>query len=254
MKSVLPIAYWAVLACEAVALTAFVVAARPSASHPVSIALGWGALISMVVMLVYSVARRSRALRRAARLSAWLHFHIFLGLQGVLFAIFHAVPLVHRPQIHWLNPGVVNLLAVLVIFGSGVFGRYLYSWLPRALGGEALAAKELDAELARLGELPAEARALWAGAPAGGGLGALIAADRATRAALRELDALGLPAEVRALAARRVGLERRRATLDTANRWFRGWILLHRPIAAIMYILSVVHVLLAYMFSPALRG
>ena len=45
----------------------------------------------------------------------------------------------------------------------------------------------------------------------------------------------------------------RRAVLDKANRWFRTWILLHRPIAAIMYVLSIVHVLLAYMFSPALR-
>jgi hypothetical protein len=253
VQQVLPRVYWALLAVEAVGLTAFVALVQPTASHPGSILLGWGAIASMVVMLVYSVARRSKTLRDWLRLSAWLHLHIFLGLQGVLWAVFHSVPLVHRGHVQILNPGVLNLLAVVVIFASGVFGRYLYSWLPRSLGGEVMAGKEIDAEIAAAGlKLPAEVEALWKGAPRGGGLGALVRADRETRAAVAAVRALKLAPEVEALALRRVWLERRRAALETANRWFSTWIVLHRPIAAIMYVLTVVHVLLAYMFSPAL--
>lgn len=254
VAALLPYLYGVILLAEALGLTVLYVLDPPAASDPISVVFGWIGLLSMIVMLVYSLARRSKLLRRVARLSVWLHFHIFLGVQGVLFAFFHAMPLFGRlTEVIWVNPGVLNLAAMLVIFGSGLFGRYLYSWVPHTLGGEQMAIKDVEAELAAAGAVPPEVAALWKDAPAAGGFFRLVSADLATRRAVRRLRGMSLSPDVKRLAERRVLLERRRAALATAQRAFRNWIFLHRPLAAALYVLSIVHVLLAYMFSPALR-
>jgi hypothetical protein len=148
----------------------------PAPSEPLGYALGWGAIISMVVMLVYSVARRVRALRQVARLSTWLHFHIFLGIQGFMFAVFHSLPMFLEGAINPFNPGALSFLGATVVFSSGVFGRFLFGRLPRGPDGEPI----------------------------------------------------------------------------KSQRVFALWIILHRPLAGAMYTVTVVHILLSYMFTPSL--
>lgn len=179
----LPVVYFLMLLVEALLLAVVYAVVQPASGSLLNVGVGTLGLGSMILMLGYSVARRSAFLRDVARLSTWLHLHIFLGLQGVLLALFHCVPLVYREG--WpivVNPGMLNLYAVLIVFGSGLFGRYLYARLPAALQGTPIVGKQL--------------------------------AD---------------------------------------NRVFRLWIVLHRPIAAAMFLLSFVHVALALMFSPSLR-
>ena len=94
--------------------------------------------------------------------------------------------------------------------------------LPRQIGGEQMAASQVEAELATMSQpLPNEVRALWV-----------------------------VKQPVRGV----FDLERSKAQLKVAQRVFRNWIILHRPIAALMYVLSFVHVALAYMFTPSLGG
>ena len=78
---------------------------------------------------------------------------------------------------------------------------------------------------------------------------ALVTADRQTRRALRKLPSLKLPAETHALVTRRLRLQLRLHALGGAEKIFQRWIVLHRPLASIMYILSVVHVVLSYMYA-----
>jgi len=251
----MPWVYGALLCGEIGSLTWRYATAAPAPTDPLSVDLGWVGLGSMVVLLAYSVARRSRRLRQVARLSYWLHFHIFLALQAMVCVFFHCFHLFGRDApLRLLNPGVLNLIAVLVVFGSGIFGRYLYSWLPRQIGGVQMGRKEVEAELAQIGAaFSAEVEALWQRpATEPRGLVGLIRSDLATRRALRELRRLDLPAQQLAVAERKVRLERSGAVLAVSQRFFRNWIILHRPIAAIMYVLSVVHVLLSYMFTPTL--
>ena len=208
----------------------------------------------MKAIKVYSIARRSRLLRSWARLSTWLHLHIFLGLQGILLVFFHCAPMLYREgHAAVLNPGILNLLAVIVVFFSGVFGRYLYAQVPKTLGGQHLAIAALEEELAALSDVPKEVHALWAAAPAHGGVFAIVGSDLQRRSALRRLGAMALEPEVHALAARRVTLEWQKAVLGGAQGIFRLWILLHRPLAIAMYFLSAVHMALAFMFTPSLR-
>jgi hypothetical protein len=181
VPSVVPLLYFAILFCEAVGLTGLYLLLQPDSSSWLNVLVGTVGLSSMIAMLVYSLARRSKTLRSWMRLSAWLHLHIFLGLQGVLFAYVHCLPLLWRHG--WpilVNPGMLNLYAVTVVFFSGLFGRYLYAFVPKNASGQPVAG-------------------------IGGSFGGV-------------------------------------------QRLFSTWILLHRPIAAAMYLLSFVHVALSLAF------
>lgn len=252
MRRLLPAVYAVIIIVELACFSWRWATDPPAPTSSFSVNLGWAGLGSMVVMLVYSLARRSRSLRNVARLSSWLHFHIFLGVQGMVCVLFHSMHLFTRGYgFNLLNPAVLNFIAVVIVFGSGLFGRYLYSFLPRTLGGEQMAAREVEAELAKLGALPPEVQALL---PKGGlprGMGDLIAANRETRGALKRLGTMSLPAEQHALVRRRLELQSRLHALGGAEKVFQRWIVLHRPLASIMYILSIVHVVLSYMYAMA---
>ncbi len=256
VTSRMPYLYAGLLLAETAWLTWRYATDMPAPLDPLSIWLGWGGLLSMIVMLVYSIARRSRALRQWARLSAWLHFHIFLGCQGMLWVTFHSMHfLTGNSQVSLLNPAVLNFFAVCRVFLSGLFGRYLYAQLPRALGGEQLALREVEAELSTFTQpVPADIAALWQEVPNGTGFVALARANLATRRALAALRGHELAGELHTLVERRLILERKKRALTYTQRIFWWWIVLHRPVAMMMYILSAVHVLLAYMFTPALTG
>lgn len=250
MTRLLPLIYVSALALEAAVLVPAYVLTRPTSGSLVNLVVGAVGLACMIGMLVYSIARRSRMLREWMRLSTWLHLHIFLGLQGILLAYVHCLPLLWRHG--WpilVNPGMLNLYAVTVVFLSGLFGRYLYAQVPKTLGGQHLQVREVDAELASLtAGLPGDIRKLWEGAPVPTGFLGVISAGSVRQARLRDLRKLPLEPKVRELAARKITLEHQKAAMGAAQRVFSWWILLHRPIAAAMYLLSFVHAAIGLLF------
>ena len=254
MAARLPILYAIILIAETAYLFQRYLSARPGSSDPISVWLGWGGIGAMVVMLVYSIARRSRGLRQFARLSYWLHFHIFMGFQGMILVLFHSSHLFFREApISALNPGFLSFIAVLIVFFSGIFGRYMYAMLPRKIGGEQMLARDVEEELAAMpGDLPADVQALWGNAKGANGFLDLIRADMETRRSIRALSSMSITEDIRDLAERRLLLERRLISVKAAERIFRRWIIAHRPIAAIMYVLTAVHIILSYMFTPGL--
>lgn len=269
---VLPVAYYALLITEVVAL-AVLHELRPDESGGVGFAslCGWAGTASMLLMHVYSIRRRVRALRHLGRLGTWLHFHIFMGLQGALLVTYHSLHLHVAASIQALN-----IACVLVVVLSGMIGRYLYSLIPKAQSGERLSALEVERELSSLAAdaeppTPAlgSAMASLAGTAAakGGtvGLPRLIAEDAGARAALRDLeralrDARRAGAEVArvdafaAAARRRVLLSRRLVTLAAAERVFGGWTILHKPLTFILLGATLLHVLAHYMFGAGIGG
>ena len=248
--------YLLVLLLEAAVLVPAYVVLRPESGSGLNLVVGTIALASMIAMLVYSLARRLKFLRDWMRLSYWLHLHIFLGLQGILLAFVHCLPLLWRHG--WpilVNPGMLNLYAVTVVFLSGLFGRYLYAQVPKTIGGQHLAAKEVDEELKALGDrVPKEVERLWAAAPGAPSVLGIVGAGRAPSAAIRELGRIPLAPEVRALAERRVTLEHQKRAMASAHRVFSWWILAHRPIALVMYLLSFVHAALSLLFFQGFQG
>jgi hypothetical protein len=252
----LPFLYAAIVLAELGYLAWRYLTDAPASSSSFSINLGWVGLGSMLALLVYSVARRSKTLRRWARLSYWLHFHIFLACQGVLCVFFHCWHLFTKTTpTNLLNPAFLSGVGTAIIFFSGLFGRYLYSLLPRTLGGVQMEAKEVEAELAAGVDLPEPVRNLLAEQVAEPhGFFDVVRTDLRTRKALRELKTIGLSHEQLDLARRRLRLERRKAALRSSERLFRLWIVLHRPTAGILYVVAFVHVAFAFMFSSALAS
>ncbi len=248
--------YLSLLLLEGAVLVPAYVVLRPESGSGVNLVVGAVALASMIAMLVYSLARRLKFLRDWMRLSYWLHLHIFLGLQGILLAYVHCLPLLWRHG--WpilVNPGMLNLYAVTVVFLSGLFGRYLYAQVPKTLGGQHLAAKQVDEELAALGDkVPKELERLWKDAPGAPSVFGVVAAGRARSAAIRALGKVPLAADVRALAERRVVLEHQKRAIASAQRLFSFWIVAHRPIALAMYLLSFVHAALSLLFFKGFQG
>lgn len=272
---VLPAAGYALLAVEAAALAWLWATRDVSAGSTLGHGIGWAGTASMLLMHVYSLRKRVRALSRWGKLSTWLGLHIFLGLQGALFVTFHSL---HLQTLQSISGGTIALTAVVV--ASGAFGRYLYSFIPKGLTGERLSAREVEAELARLQPIVAAAQAAHPAiteaieahsraTPLTGRmtLAQLVREDLHTRRALRALgralDADGRthagPAndEARRFAAavrRRGALARRLAVLTGAERLFRNWHLFHKPLTFVLFGAVVLHVVAHYIYAAGMSG
>jgi|SRR5579871_5514212 len=281
MEVVLPAAYYALLVAEAVGLVVLH-HYRPeqSGGERWSYLLGWAGLGSMVVMHVYSIRRRVKALRNWGRLRTWLHFHIFMGLQGALLVTYHSLHLRDAASVQG-----INIFCVGIVVASGLFGRYLYAFIPKSIAGERMTASEIEAELQSLrgaGEAAPTPELLQAAAayekemkPLVGKLGfwqlvsedlrarrALGRLERAFRERLAQLllakrterdDRARIEAFV-AAARRRTMLTRRLATFHAADRLFRGWHLLHKPLTFLLAGATLLHVLGHYMFAAGMSG
>lgn len=129
-EPVLPPALYAILVAEAIGCAWLYAARDVRASDPIGHAAGWIGTASMLLMQLYSVRRRVRALARFGRLSRWLQGHIFLGLQGAILVTFHSL---HLSTLANLSGATIAMTIVVAM--SGVFGRYVYARLPRGSTG-----------------------------------------------------------------------------------------------------------------------
>lgn len=94
---------------------------------------GFGILGSsmMILLLIYSIRKRTRFLGQKGSMKHWLNFHIFLGITGPLFIILHSTLK--------LNGLVsVSFWSMIAVALSGILGRYLYLQIPRTIAGNEL--------------------------------------------------------------------------------------------------------------------
>jgi hypothetical protein len=215
----------------------------------------------MIVMLVYSLRKRVRALRRLGPLSHWLDVHIYLGTVGPLLVVLHSSFKVH---------GLVALSfwSMIAVALSGVLGRYLYLQIPRTRAGEELTLGELTKQdralSARLTqEFGLDARLLerleGLAAPAPGrrgvvgAFGSALLADLTLRYRLRGFARQcgqvppRLFGEFLQVARRKAVIRRRIVFWEAAHRLFHYWHVIHKPFAVVMYVFMVVHIVVASM-------
>jgi len=270
VEVVLPAIYYVVLIAEAAALLYWYFTHDVAAGDSVGHTIGWAGTGSMCLMHVYSIRRRVRALHGLGRLSTWLHVHIFLGLQGALLVCFHSA---HLQTV--ANISGITITFTLIVVASGIFGRYLYSLLPKSLSGERLTAREIEAEMAELAPLlqrsaqPALEAAMkehLEAAPLVGKLtfGQLVREDVRARRALRHLEqairevrrkpgSSDLDDFAQAMR-RRAMLARRLAMLTGAERTFRFWHILHKPLTFLLLGAVVLHVVAHYIYAARFSG
>lgn len=91
----------------------------------------------MLVLLVYPLRKKARFMRNWGQLPHWFRFHMLAGVIGPILILFHA-----NFQLGSLNSKVV-LGSTLLVAGSGLFGRYLYTKIHYGLYGKKVSLEQL---------------------------------------------------------------------------------------------------------------
>lgn len=223
---------------------------------------GLVALAVFVFLWLYPLRKRYRWLAWTGSLARWLDVHVSAALLLPLLVTIHAA---------WRFGGVIGLgfWAMMLVWTSGLVGRYIYARIPRSRSGVELSRDEIAAERRGLLQAIATTTGLDIGAveeslqseppPAGLGPAATIvwmiredlacrrAAGRlrrlcAARPDARRPDARAL-ARASTLARQEVALTQQARLLGATHNLFRYWHIAHRPFAVLALTAVLVHVI-----------
>lgn len=214
----------------------------------------------VLLLFLYSIRKRVRALARLGSLGRWLNVHIFCGVAGPAMITLHS-------SLKVTGAIAVGYWAMVGVMLSGFVGYYLLRQVGGALAeadeeAESLAREleDLDRELVeRYGFLPADLDALRrrSGADRAERMGALQSLFYLMgQDFLGFLDALGLirrhgalrrlgrieARRVRAMTRRRMLVERRRAFLRQTGALFHYWHAIHRPFTIVLFLMVGLHI------------
>lgn len=103
----------------------------------VGYALGIVGGSSMLLLLVYPLRKRIRALSIIGTTKRWFQAHMALGVIGPVLVLFHS-----NFSLGAANSNVA-LVCMLVVSGSGLFGRYFYTRIHHGLHGHKASLAEL---------------------------------------------------------------------------------------------------------------
>jgi hypothetical protein len=223
--------------------------------------------IMMLLMLLYSVRKRTGLFSNLFHIRYWLQIHIFFGILGPLFIVLHTSFIVSGLV-------AVSFWSMVAVALSGVLGRYLYLQIPRTISGGEIGLKDLEesdrelslelnqdynmdeksiSEIARvyLGKIPENRGTLYT-------LITLIGMDlirplRFFRLKKQLLTQYDLPKDkadqMIQLIRRKALIHRRIMLLDKIQQLFHYWHVVHKPFAFIMYLILFVHVLVAILMG-----
>lgn len=231
----------------------------------------------MLVLLLYPARKRLPWLGFLGSIKAWFTAHMALGIVGPLFILYHSN----------FSLGATNsnaaLIAMLLVSGSGVIGRYFYTRVYDGLSERRhtrnelqAAANELRQKVAGTAFVPnlltqldaAEERLLACGRGPHGVLtkpvyvSALMFTERwrLTRAAIRELRVAAKGSRVlaqqhrhfsrtiRRYVAKRLETARDVAEFESYEHLFSLWHWLHVPLFFILLVAGIVHVFAVHIY------
>jgi len=91
----------------------------------------------MLTLLLYPLSKRIALLSRLIPIRYWFGIHMFLGVVGPVMVLFHS-----NFQMGSTNSNIA-LFSMLLVAGSGVIGRYIYTHIHHGLYGTRVTLKEL---------------------------------------------------------------------------------------------------------------
>ncbi len=117
--------------------------------------LGLAGGLMMSVLLLYPLRKRWRFMERFGALPTWFRWHMVLGILGPLTIIFHSTYHVYIPFIHPTGSinAAVAMYCMLLVSGSGTFGRFFYTKIHHGLYGRQTTVNELRAEMEQSGDV-----------------------------------------------------------------------------------------------------
>jgi len=232
----------------------------------VGLTLGIAAVVFVMVNLVYLLRRAGVRGFRFGSLSGWMTAHVATGNLALLCAMLHSTM---SPQD---TVGGHAFWALVLLTVTGAIGRYLYAWVPRAVNGRELALDEVRQRVQSLPEQHDEVhRAFgtqmrddvlalmtarqWRGSFVGRAL-AFCGIQRDLRRTLADLRARGAAAGVpKDLVERDIRLARQAwsgaltvAHYEDLRALLGSWRYLHRWVATLMVLLTVLHIVFALFY------
>jgi len=109
--------------------------------------LGVAGGLMMLTLLLYPLRKRVRFLENFGVLPKWFKWHMILGIAGPVTILLHSTY-----HIHSVNAGVA-MVCMLLVSGSGVFGRVFYTKIHHGLYGRQTSLNEIDAEIDQVGDV-----------------------------------------------------------------------------------------------------
>jgi hypothetical protein len=237
-------------------------------------ALGVAGLGAMCTLLIYSARKRMRLAASWGAIRSWFRFHMLLGIAGPVAILYHAGFRMGSPN------SAVAMACVLLVSGSGLVGRVLYTRVHSGLSGHRLTLDDLRHELASdrggierlapaLGQRLAALDALIPHEPPGvftATVGAVRVARSVTRtrtqceAWLRDArvpsggraGALVLSPEtarqIRSQLDDYLGAVGRSARFALYERFFSLWHALHLPLCFLLFTCAAIHVIAVHLY------
>jgi hypothetical protein len=115
-----------------------------SPEHGVGYVLGIVGGGAMLVLLLYPLRKRWSWLGFMGSTKRWFQAHMILGVVGPLLVLYHS-----NFSLGAANSNVA-LICMLIVSGSGLFGRYFYSRIHHGLYGSKATLAELQAQAQRI--------------------------------------------------------------------------------------------------------
>jgi hypothetical protein len=216
----------------------------------------------MIVLLLYPISKRVKLLTRLVPLRYWFGIHMTLGVLGPVLILFHS-----NFQLGSVNSNVA-LFCMLIVAGSGLIGRYIYTRIHHGLYGSKIQMKELKAELSavharisgetsiddaletRLSEL--ETKTIEPRARVLRSISHLLVLSASARSIrkqlLQSLDDRTQANQTRRVVDHYFSSLRRITTFQLYDRLFSLWHVLHLPLFIMMLITATIHIFAVHMY------
>lgn len=94
----------------------------------------------MIILLLYPLSKRLSLLTRSIPIRYWFGIHMLFGILGPMMILFHS-----NFQLGSTN-STIALFSMLLVAGSGLVGRYIYTRIHHGLYGSRVTLKELNQE------------------------------------------------------------------------------------------------------------
>jgi len=195
-----------------------------------------GTLLIVIGLFGYMARKRMKIFARVGVLKYWLELHIFLCTLGTIFVLFHTT---------FKFGGIISVgfWSLVIVWVSGVIGRFLYLEIPRTIEGRELTLNEIqDVKSALDHELFEK-------------YGINFSEIKTSRFSQIRLKLISNHIskkdfqKVYKLIRKEKKLARRIKRLELIRNLFKYWHLAHLPFALIMLIIMAIHVAVALFFG-----
>ena len=227
------------------------------ASGPIGHGLGvFGSLMIIIGLFSYMIRKRIRMFSHVGLLKYWLEAHIFLCTLGPVLVLYHTT---------FKFGGIVaiSFWCMVAVVISGVIGRFIYIQIPHSIEGRELSFQELEDQKYETTKLLRKTVTLdesiyellddYSGKESSRSMSAGIQRRMALRRLKDELRSQQVPKskaqEIIRMYKDQLSLKKKIDRLTTMQNLFKYWHVAHLPFALGMFVIMIVHVVVAITFG-----